>query len=292
MSAGCGLDEKMSPSDHAGGCVAGELSRPLGDPIAAGRTAEVYAWEAGWVLKLFRLDWPQRAAEHEARVARAVYALEAPAPAIGELVQINGRPGLVCERINGSSMADVILRKPWLLPHCARLLANLHADMHAHRAEGLPLQRERLEPKIRAAKALPSELRDRVLGVLQGLPDGNCLCHGDFWPGQVLMSPAGPVIVDWSDATSGHPAGDVARTSLIMLGGIRQSGLPVPLPFRFSMAWYHRIYLQHYKRLRAIGQQEIDAWWAVVAAARLSENIRGLQGWLLGQVRLGLSRFE
>ena len=43
----------------------------LGDPIALGRTAEVYAWEEGQVLKLFH-DWvPTDQVEYEAHIAPA-----------------------------------------------------------------------------------------------------------------------------------------------------------------------------------------------------------------------------
>ncbi len=51
----------------------------LGKPIALGRTAEVYPWADGQVLKLFRPRWGKQAAEFEARIARAVYAAGLPA---------------------------------------------------------------------------------------------------------------------------------------------------------------------------------------------------------------------
>ncbi len=39
----------------------------LGKPIALGRTAEVYAWADGQVLKLFRPGWGKQAAEFASR---------------------------------------------------------------------------------------------------------------------------------------------------------------------------------------------------------------------------------
>jgi len=46
--------------------------KPLGQPIAAGHIAEVYAWEGKTILKLFRPDFPREWAEYEAGIARQV----------------------------------------------------------------------------------------------------------------------------------------------------------------------------------------------------------------------------
>ena len=68
---------------------------PLEKPIALGRTAEIYAWEDGYVVKLFRDGMPAASVEYEARIARTVHAAGLPVPAVGEVVDINGRFGLV-----------------------------------------------------------------------------------------------------------------------------------------------------------------------------------------------------
>ena len=103
----------------------------LGEPIAVGRTAEIYDWEEGQILKLFR-DWfPAHSVEQEARNARAVHAAGLPVPAVGEVIEIDGRLGLIYERVEGPSMEETLKAKLWTLFRSARLLAELHADMHA-----------------------------------------------------------------------------------------------------------------------------------------------------------------
>ena len=64
----------------------------MGAPIARGRTAEVFTWKDGQVLKLF-FDWvPPVWVETEAKVSRLVYEAGLPSPAIEGLVEVNGRP--------------------------------------------------------------------------------------------------------------------------------------------------------------------------------------------------------
>ena len=49
----------------------------LGAPLAQGRTAEVFAWDDGHVLKLFRPGWDMDVASHEAEIARAMLSIPA-----------------------------------------------------------------------------------------------------------------------------------------------------------------------------------------------------------------------
>jgi thiamine kinase len=260
-----------------------------GEHIALGRTAEVYAWGEGQVLKLFQ-DWfSADGVKYEARIARAVHAAGLPVPAVGEIIEVGGRLGLIYERVDGVSMGEILAAKPWMLPRFARLLAELHASMHASSiAPDLPSQHQQLEDKIRTAQALAPDLREAVLSALAQMPDGDQLCHGDFHPGQVLMTSRGPVVIDWIDAARGNPLADVARSSVIMLG----TGPSVPWLLRALARWFHMMYLDRYFQRRPGGTQEFTAWRPIVAAARLSEDIVELQEWLLAQVRAGLCRSD
>ena len=261
------------------------MSKPsitsLGEPIALGRTAEVYAWGEGQVLKLFH-DWlSYQTVEYEAKIARAVHAAGLPVPAVGEIVEVEGHQGLVYERVDGLPMDRALAKKPWKFFSFARLLARLHADMHASSiALDIPSQKQRLERKIREAKALPNDLREAILNTLEQTPDGEQLCHGDFHPQNVLMTRQGPVVIDWIDATRGSPAADAARSSIILQG----AALTNPLA-----GWFHNAYLKRYFKLRRDNvRHEYHTWRAIVAAGRLSENITGLQEWLLAQAQAGL----
>ena len=127
-------------------------------------------------------------------------------PAVGEVVEINGRLGLIYERVVGPSMWEYMVTKPWMLLRETRVLADMHADMHASNIlPELPSQRQRLEDKIRSAAVLPPDLRQAALRSLGQMPDGDRLCHGDFHPGNILMTAHGPIIIDWPDATRGNP---------------------------------------------------------------------------------------
>lgn len=261
----------------------------LGKPLAQGLTAEVYVWDETHILKLFRDGRSPDQVAYEARIAWAVHAAGLPVPAVGGIVEVNGRRGLLYERVDGLSMLDSMGQKLWTLSQSARLWAELHADLHARSiVPELPSQRAELAKHIRSAQMLPPDLQRAALRALDTMPDGDRLCHGDFWPGNVLMSGRGPIIIDWICATRGNPLADVARSSILLLGGLAS-----PLFSRAHKARIRRVhmtYLQRYFQLRPEGQEQCQAWQPIVAAARLNENVPGVQTWLLATVAAGLSQ--
>ena len=113
----------------------------LDQPIARGRTADVHAWDDRHILKLFHNWFSREDIEYEQRIARAVHASGVKSPAVGDLVQVEGRSGLVYERVEGKSMLEMFQQKPWRVIQLGRMLAELHAQMHACVFEAdVPLQ--------------------------------------------------------------------------------------------------------------------------------------------------------
>lgn len=270
------------------------IPKSFGTPIATGRTAEIYNWDNGRVLKLFRAWMPASTAAHEARIARAVYETGTRVPAVGDVVDIEGRIGILYERIEGVSMMKRLGRQPWRLLHFARCLADLHAEMHTHRVPGLPSQKERVIKKIERADPLPKRLKVRALTTLASLPNEDILCHGDFHPDNVLMTTEGPIIIDWVDATRGHPMADVARTSLLLSAGSVPAETPRPIRWSISTIrrLFHSIYLRRYFQIRPHNHQELKAWQPVVTAARLSENIDAETAQLIARIKAGFPSRE
>jgi uncharacterized protein (TIGR02172 family) len=246
-----------------------------GRPVATGFTAEIYAWQDGQVLKLFKQGVSRETVEYEAHLARAVHAAGLPVPAVGEIFEMDGRYGLEYERVGGPSMLEVLLRRPWRYRKLARKLAELQAEMHQLNVPGLPSQRERLERKIRKAKPLSETLRQAALSALEILREDDKLCHGDFHPGNILLTGRGAVIIDWIDASSGSPLLDVARSTLLFGGG------PLPSsPTQAVLVWlirrlFYRVYLDRYSQLTPLDKMQLANWLPITAAARLSENIPG-----------------
>jgi len=261
-----------------------ELS--LDKPIAHGRTADIYDWDADHVLKLFHNWFEIENIEYEQRIARVIHARGVNSPAVGELLQIEGRHGLIYERVAGSSMLEIFQRQPWKVFHFGKMLARLHAHMHANvSSREVPSQRKKLENKLKAADKLPSPLRTRLLKTLEVMPIRERVCHGDFHPGNILISGKDATIIDWIDVSRGNPVADVARTSIILSGAVESTQIPTRLQ-KILVNAFHSTYLKYYFRQHRNGWDEYRVWLPIVAGARLSENIPELEQWLVKQAEI------
>ena len=259
-----------------------------GEMLARGRTAEVFAWKDNQVLKLFLEDWPVDSVEHEAQVTGAVHKAGLPAPAVEGTVEVEGRLGIVLERVDGPSMLQVLTSKPWRIGKLARTLAELHAAIHSCEMPELPSLREELGRGIREVE-LPEETKEAVLRHLEQLPDGNIICHFDFHPDNILMSSRGPVVIDWSNPRRGDPLADVASCSLLLR--------LAPLPQFMAGQWLinllrarlHSIYLKRYLQLRPSSRKQIAAWELPLVTSRLLDNIPEEKALLLAFIEKTLS---
>jgi aminoglycoside phosphotransferase (APT) family kinase protein len=96
----------------------------------------------------------------------------------------------------------------------------------------------------------------------------------------------GPAVIDWTDATRGDPAADLARTRLLL----RQGAVPEHMPtlirglHSFGRGAFFRLYLRAYARERRIDDDLVDRWEVVRVADRVMEGIDAEQPALLHQL--------
>jgi uncharacterized protein (TIGR02172 family) len=275
------------------------MNKDLGNPIASGRTAEIYNWDQEHVLKLF-YDWiALESIENEAQISRRVCETGLPVPEVGEMIRLNNRTGLIYQRISGTSMFKLAQRKPWNLIRYLRRSAELQVQIHSHRiSAGLPSQRQILERNIRQAVGLPERSRAKALAALNAMPDGDRLCHGDFWGGNILMTSQGEVIIDWNRASYGNPLADLARTTNAAMAflktkqirraflsyGKSRLGQVKNSLLRTIVRVTYPVYIRRYFQLSPGGDEEYQRWLPIVAAARLVDEIPELDGMLIAQV--------
>jgi thiamine kinase len=167
--------------------------------LGQGREAEVFARPDGSVLKLLREA--SQSADRELAALTAVGDGNALVPRVLGLTTIRGRPGILLERVNGPDLLSLVGSRPWLLRRAGLVLAQVHTQLHAVPApHALPDLRAELSYRIRSVTSLPADLASWALSILDGLPDGDRLCHGDLHLGNILGGLDTPVVIDWGEA--------------------------------------------------------------------------------------------
>ena len=186
----------MSDDAHSqpGGDTAAGLNVTPGRKLAAGRDADVFEVDGPNSGRVLRRDRNGRSSEREAEILRQARAHGYPAPAVYD---VRG-PDLVMERVTGPTMLREIGSKPWTVWQHARTLARLHRQL----AKIPPLDWMTTFPPAETSRTAPAT--------------GGALLHLDLHPDNVILSPRGPVAIDWSSAKRGEVSAAVALTWVIM----------------------------------------------------------------------------
>ena len=146
--------------------------------LAQGRDCDVFDLGDGTVLRRSRQAYDQ---SPEARILAHVAVQGYPVPEVHHLAD-EGRD-LIMEKVEGPTMVQALERRPWTARAVGRQLGALHNRLH----------------ELPGPDWLPR------------LPEGDRLLHFDLHPLNVILSPTGPVVIDWTNACVGAPGVDVAR---------------------------------------------------------------------------------
>lgn len=149
--------------------------------LGRGEDADVFAIDETSVLRRYRR---RPVPEREVAIMRYVREHGYPVPRV---VDVSGAD-LTLERIHGPTMLAELRGRPWHFRAHALTLARLHRALHA-----IP----------------PPDF----LG-----PDGDAVLHLDLHPANVMLSPSGPVVIDWANAARGDAPLDVALTAVVLAG--------------------------------------------------------------------------
>ena len=248
------------------------VTHHLDSLVARGNTSDVYRWGKNEVIKVLRPNIPKEWATREAETTELAHAAGLPAPAVLDVTTIDGRPGIIFERIPGPSMWEQMIADPQEIPRLSSLLAELQAEVNATPApSGIPSLIDALRSNIDAAQPLSSFERAMGHEALERQPHEAALCHFDVHPNNVLMGPTQPMIIDWFDAASGSPAADIVRSSILMRQDAAEGHLPCSSPSLIDFV--HDQYIASVVRVREVDDDLLLSWEGTVLSARLAEPI-------------------
>jgi aminoglycoside phosphotransferase (APT) family kinase protein len=192
------------------------LSMPeMGPLIAKGRAADVYEYGEGRVLRRYRTDHD---CVYEARVMRHVAEHDYPVP---EVYEAEGRD-IVMQRLEGPTMLTALPKRPWLIDGHGQTVADLVKQLHAIPA--------------------PAWLKPKHGG------EGNTLVHLDLHPDNVMLTPQGPVVIDWSNAGRGIPEAEVADLWLVLSNANPPSKLIERLLVQAGRKLFVNAFIKHFDR--------------------------------------------
>lgn len=210
------------------------------------------------VVKVFNRTKPAADILNEAlNLARADQAgIDVP-----ELIEI-GRVGvnwaISTKKVEGKTMRQLITEDPDV--DRMEQFVELELAIHAHTNPLMNRQKDKYARMINSLGDLINEAtRYELLMRLDGMPNHNKVCHGDFVPSNIIVREDGTMCVcDWAHATQGNGGADCATTYLhLKLNGEEELA---------------ERYLQAYVERQGCTVAYVQGWMSIVAAAELARG--------------------
>jgi aminoglycoside phosphotransferase (APT) family kinase protein len=197
--------------------------------MASGRAADVYDLGDGTVLRRYRSG-------HDATVeGRVMRWVGEQGVAVPQVHRVDG-PDIVMDLVPGPTMLADLGARPWQVFGHARRLARL----------------QRAVNELRSPPWLPRR---------PGVPDAGEVTHLDLHPMNVILSPDGPVIIDWTNVASGDGSFD-ASMSFVLMSTFETSGARDRIG--------QRVLVESFRRLR--GRRDVARSLGPAAEYRLTDS--------------------
>ncbi|MBN2852762.1 MAG: phosphotransferase [Clostridia bacterium] len=244
--------------------------------FAQGCQAEIYLYEENKVLRVLRNPLDNELLLNEVVIMKSLSDTVVNVPEVFEFLTIEGRPAVVVERIYGDSMLTDLRKHPLSIFNKAEELASLHLSLAQNGSiNNLKSVKARACFLTGNTDLLKPNMKAFIYDLIDELPEGSELCHGDFHPGNILQMDGKNYVIDWFGAYKGDLLSDVAHTYLILKNVPRFPGInPVQhAMMKFSGGLLASAYLKAFMKQRDIDWQRFSKWMVIKAAERISYGI-------------------
>ena len=242
------------------------------DKIIAVRSNKTVYRDGDKCIKVFNSEYSKADVLNEALNQARIELEGITIPKVLEVTMVDGKWAIVSEYIKGKTLAQLMAQDEDNKAKYVELLVDLQIGVHQHTCAHLSKLKDKMSRKI-AETDFDATTRYDLHTRLESMPKHNKVCHGDFNPTNIIITPEGKAyIVDWAHATQGNASADVARTYLLFcLNGDEATA---------------KLYLDIFCKKSNTEKQYVKKWMPIVAASQAvncdDKEFEFLMGWVIG----------
>ncbi len=177
-------------------------------------------------------------------------------PKLHAVTMVDGKWAIVNDFIEGKTLQQLMDENPDQLDVYLNRFVDIQLEVLRHSCPLLNALTDKLQKRI-SASGLEATTRYDLHCRLDSMHGHRKLCHGDFNPSNVIITPDDKAyIIDWNHATQGNASADVARSYLLFY-----------LDGKVDVA---EKYINLYCKKSDTAKQYVQKWIPIVAAAQLA----------------------
>ena len=167
-------------------------------------------------IKVFDEEFSKAAVLNEALNQARVEEIGINMPKIHEVTKVDGKWAIVSDFIEGKTLAELMEENPDKVDEFVDKFVDIQIEILSKRSPLLTDLRDKMQRKI-SSTDLDATTRYELHTRINSMKKHNKVCHGDFVPSNVIITPVGDAyVIDWAHVTQGNGAADAARTYLML----------------------------------------------------------------------------
>lgn len=228
------------------------------DQVIAERTHKTVYRDGDKAIKVFDESFRKADVLNEATNLARIEETGLKVPKLREVSVIDGKWAIVTDYIEGETMASLVREHPEMHDELMERFVDIQLEIQSHTCRMLNSLTEKMQHKISDSK-LDATTRYELHTRLAAMPVHKKVCHGDFRPSNIIITPDNEAyVIDWSHVTQGNASADAARTYLLFnLYGEKESA---------------EQYLTLFCKKSDTARQYVQKWIPIVAA---SQSVKG-----------------
>lgn len=191
------------------------------EAIGQGSNGKVYRLDPDTIIKVYNNPDALPEIHRERELARAAFVKGIPTAIPYDVVRVGTGYGSVFELLNAKSFSKLIAEDPSTIDHYVALYVELLKKIHATPVKPGEMP-DMKEVALNWARYLigylPQEESDKLLRLIQGIPDVHRMIHGDYHTKNVMLQKGEVLLIDMDTLSMGHPIFEFASMYLGFIG--------------------------------------------------------------------------
>ena len=188
--------------------------------IGQGGHGKVYRLDEETIIKVYHDNSPLSLIEKEREYAKNAFVHGVPSAIAYDIAETEEGYGLVFEMAGATTVSRFVMEHPEKLQEYAVKYANLLKTLNTTEADPKlygDIKQIYLERAEKAGKYFTDEENEQIVKMINAIPDGNGMIHGDYHPNNVMVQSDGELIlIDMADISRGNELFDIGGTFLTM----------------------------------------------------------------------------